>query len=144
MSVIVVRRARPEELERCIAVRREVFVAEQGVPAEEEIDGRDARCLHFIALAGDEVVGYAKLSLTAAQPTVAFHDITGVKRAWRGRCVASALKRAEIAWAKWNGYERLSTMNEERNEPIRRLNARLGYRPAPGEIYLEGPLSRTG
>ena len=94
----------------------------------------------FVALAGDEVVGYAKFSLTRARPAVASHDITGVKRAWRGRGVARALKAAEIAWAKRNGYERLETMNEERNEPIRRLIERFGYRAAPGRVYLRGPL----
>lgn len=95
----------------------------------------------FVALAGDEVVGYAKFSLTEAQPTVAYHDLTGVKRAWRRRGIAGALKRAEIAWAKQAGYERLSTTNEVRNEPIRRLNEQLGYRPAPGRIFLRGPLA---
>jgi GNAT superfamily N-acetyltransferase len=46
----------------------------------------------FVALADDEVIGYAKFSLTSAQPTTAHHDLTGVKRAWRGRGVARALK----------------------------------------------------
>jgi mycothiol synthase len=93
----------------------------------------------FVALAGDEVVGYAKFSLSRAQPTTAHHDITGVKRAWRGRGVAEALKRAQIRWAKEQGYERLMTGNEMRNEPIRRLNARLGYEPQPGRVILRGP-----
>jgi GNAT superfamily N-acetyltransferase len=94
----------------------------------------------FIALHGDEVVGYAKFSLGDARPTVAFHDMTGVKRGWRGRGVAGALKRAEIAWAKDNGYTRLETFNEERNEPIRRLNERHGYRPTPGQIVVRGAI----
>jgi GNAT superfamily N-acetyltransferase len=95
----------------------------------------------FLALAGDEVVGYSKFSLTNAQPTTAHHDLTGVKRAWRGRGVARALKHAQIQWAKEAGYERLVTGNEERNEPIRRLNARLGYRPWSGRTLLKGPLA---
>ena len=94
----------------------------------------------FVAFAGDEVVGYSKFSLIDAQPTVAFHDLTGVKRAWRGRGIASALKRTQMAWAKEHGYERLSTNNEERNEPIRRLNERHGYRPVPGRIFVRGPV----
>jgi GNAT superfamily N-acetyltransferase len=93
----------------------------------------------FVALAGGEVVGYAKYFLTAARPTVAFHDMTAVRRDWRGRGVARALKQAQIAWAKRAGFEVLETNNEERNEPIRRLNAKLGYRLAPGRIVLEGP-----
>ena len=94
----------------------------------------------FVALAGDEVVAYAKLSLSRARPTVAMHDITGVKRAWRGRGIAGALKAAEIAWAKENGYVRLETQNEERNEPIRRLNQRHGYVVEPGSITVRGPI----
>ena len=95
----------------------------------------------FVALAGDEVVGYAKLNFTAAQPAASFHDMTAVKRAWRGRGVAGALKRTQIAWAKANGYGRLQTENELRNEPIRRLNERLGYRQAPGQIVVRGPIA---
>ena len=95
----------------------------------------------FVALAGHEVVGYAKYSLTEAQPTVAFHDMTGVRRSWRGRGVARALKQAQIVWAKRAGYKELETSNEERNEPIRRLNAALGYSLAPGRVLLEGPLA---
>lgn len=96
----------------------------------------------FVAVAGDEVVGYAKFSLTQAQPRVAFHDMSGVKRAWRGRGVARALKTAQIRWAIANGFTELHTRNEERNEPIRRLNASLGYRPGIGRVYLVGPLAK--
>lgn len=92
----------------------------------------------FVALAGDEVAGYAKLSLSNARPGVAMHDMTGVRRSWRGRGIAGALKRAEIAWAKNNGFTRLETMNEERNEPIRRLNQRHGYLPEPGHVVVRG------
>jgi mycothiol synthase len=89
----------------------------------------------FVALAGDEVVGYAKLAF-AQEGLRVFHDLTGVTRAWRGRGVASALKRAQVAWAKEQGFQRLVTGNEARNEPIRRLNARHGYRVEPGRIFL--------
>lgn len=95
----------------------------------------------FVAVSGDEVVGYAKLSFWDAKPDTPFHDLTGVKRAWRGRGIARALKHAQLAWAKEQGYRYLRTANEERNEPIRRLNEQLGYRPLPGRIRLEGPIA---
>jgi mycothiol synthase len=95
----------------------------------------------FVAVAGGEAVGYSKFSLTDAQPDVAFHDLTAVKRAWRGKGIAAALKATQIRWAKQRGYARLSTMNEERNEPIRRLNERYGYRPEPGRVFIVGPLA---
>jgi GNAT superfamily N-acetyltransferase len=95
----------------------------------------------FVAVAGDEVVAYAKLSLSLARPTVAMHDMTGVRRAWRGRGIAGALKAAEIAWALEHGYERLETQNEERNVPIRRLNERYGYVAEPGSVTVRGPIA---
>jgi mycothiol synthase len=94
----------------------------------------------FVALAGDEVVGYAKLAFPAEGRRV-FHDLTGVRRAWRGRGIAAALKRTQIAWAKEHGFAQLVTRNEERNEPIRRLNERHGYRVEPGSITLRVELS---
>jgi GNAT superfamily N-acetyltransferase len=95
----------------------------------------------FVAVAGDEVVGYAKFSLSSTTTTSAYHDLTAVKRAWRGRGVARGLKAAQIGWAKANGYEQLRTQNDERNEPIRRLNAEFGYAPAVGRIFMRGPLA---
>ena len=92
----------------------------------------------FIALAGQEVVGYAKLSLTASGS--AGNSMTAVKRAWRGRGIARALKTTEINWALAHGYSELHTSNEARNDPINRLNARLGYGPGDTTIYLVGPV----
>ena len=61
--------------------------------------------------------------------------------AWRGQGVARALKAAQINWALANGYRELRTRNEQRNEPIRRLNAQFGYQPDIGRIYLVGPVA---
>jgi mycothiol synthase len=95
----------------------------------------------FVALLDGEVVGYAKLVRSSSREGVAIHDMTGVKRAFRGRGIAGALKRAEIRWAKEQGLQKLETSNEARNEPIRRLNERYGYVVTPGEIVLREALS---
>jgi GNAT superfamily N-acetyltransferase len=97
----------------------------------------------FVAVAGDEVVGYSKFSLSAGQPTAAYHDMTGVKRAWRGRGIARALKQTQIAWAKNNGYHVLKTQTEERNTPIRKLNAEFGYEPSGVRMLFRGPLATS-
>ena len=98
----------------------------------------------YVALADGEAVGYAKLRLSPARPRAAVHAMTAVKRAWRGRGVATALKRAQIAWAIEHGLERLEAMNELRNEPMRRINEKLGYTPTPGRIHLRGPAVSGG
>jgi GNAT superfamily N-acetyltransferase len=95
----------------------------------------------FVALVEGKVAGYAKLSLSKSDTKVAYHDMTGVLRAYRGRGIAAALKRTQIRWAKEAGYEKLQTANEVRNEPIRKLNARHGYRLEPGLVTLETALA---
>jgi mycothiol synthase len=104
-----------------------------------DIDGptRDPE-LFFIALAGDEPVGYATIDNMGRD---AYHGLTAVKRDWRRRGVATALKQTQIAAAKRMGFRRLVTGSEERNLPMRTLNAKLGYRPEPSlsEVVLRGP-----
>jgi mycothiol synthase len=105
-----------------------------------EIDKPSRRAeLCFIALAGDEVVGYAALHVFRDE---VFHGLTVTRRDWRRRGVATALKRAEIAAAKREGFSRLITESEERNEPMRRLNEKLGFVPAPelSTVVMRGPL----
>ncbi len=103
--------------------------------AQEMQGSGDRADATFVALAGDEVVGYAKFSLTAAQPETAHHDMTGVKRAWRGRGIAGALKRAQISWAKDQGYRaaRDAERGSQRAHPAAQQAPRLsrGARPDP-------------
>ena len=95
-----------------------------------------------VALAGGDVVGYAALLARTAEPGTAEHQLTAVRRAWRGRGVATALKSAQIAWAAENGFRRLVTYNDEANGAMRRINARLGYEPQPPVVLVRGPLAR--
>ncbi len=89
----------------------------------------------------DTVAGYASLIYAAGSTTVAYHDMTAVRRAYRGRGVATALKRATIAWAIEHGLEALDTGNDEDNAPMRAVNLALGYQPVPDWIGLQGPLA---
>lgn len=95
----------------------------------------------FVALEDGEVVGFGKLSLSPDVPHRAFHDLIGVRRSHRGRGIAGALKRTQIAWAKHAGYDSLQTSNEVRNEPIRRLNQKHGYVLEPGLVIVRRRLS---
>jgi GNAT superfamily N-acetyltransferase len=97
----------------------------------------------FLALddASDEVVAYASLCYAAGSTTIAFHDMTAVRPAYRGRGIAATLKRATIAWAVEHGLEALDTGNDEHNAPMRAVNLALGYRPLPDWVGLQGPLA---
>ena len=50
-----------DEFEGAIAVRFRVFVAEQSIPPEEELDEDDATATHAIALVHGQVVGTGRL-----------------------------------------------------------------------------------
>jgi mycothiol synthase len=97
----------------------------------------------YVALdtATGEVVGYASLMRIPGRPDAAWHDMTAVAPAHRGRGIATALKRATIAWAMDAGMRVLETGNDVENAPMRAVNAALGYRPIPDEIGLRGPLA---
>lgn len=95
--------------------------------------------LCFVALADGEVVGFASVDVFGESDT-GWHGLTAVARGWRGRGIATALKRSQIEAARGLGLRRLMTESEERNEPMRRLNEKLGYRSVPGMIALRGPL----
>jgi predicted GNAT family N-acyltransferase len=45
------------------AIRDEVFIVEQQIAREDEFDGRDALCVHALALAGDRPLGTGRLDL---------------------------------------------------------------------------------
>jgi len=92
---------------------------------------------YFIALDGDDrVLGYGYLEHHDGQWTNGFTAVAGEAR---GRGVAGAIKRAQIAWAKANGVPTLRTANEVRLEGMLALNRRFGYRTLYDEIVLRGP-----
>ena len=73
------------ELEKCLQIRRRVFVEEQGVAKNLELDGLEAECVHFLAWSDsdaelDRAVGTARLWI----------DCNGVAKAQRVAVLATA------------------------------------------------------
>jgi len=81
----------------------------------------------FVALDDGEIVGYAGLMRWEGEPEKAEHGLTVVRRAWRRRGLAVALKSRQIAWASASGIGELVTWTQRGNEGMQRVNARLGY-----------------
>jgi GNAT superfamily N-acetyltransferase len=91
---------------------------------------------YFIALDGERVLGYGYLEVEGDNAT---HGFMALRREARGRGLAGAIKRAQIAWAKANGIKTLRTATELRLASMLSLNERLGYRILYTEIVLRGP-----
>jgi mycothiol synthase len=100
--------------------------------AQEELSGP----VIFGAFDGDRIVGYAALVTRSASPEVLEHGFTAVVRSHRGRGIATALKRAQLAWASRHGYRELVTYTQEGNEGMRAINEKLGYRERPAWILV--------
>jgi mycothiol synthase len=149
---------RPDLVEGVHDIARETFAdiptgdAPVSVGTLEEFRARDVdrtgipHDAYFVALdeATGDAAGYACLVFDAGSTTVALHDMTAVRRAYRGRGIATTLKLATIAWAIDHGLEALETGNDETNAAMRAVNARLGYRPIPDLVGLHGPLAPEG
>jgi len=50
-----------KELDQAIAIRKKVFIEEQNVPIDIEIDGLDDEAEHVIAYVGEEPIGCARI-----------------------------------------------------------------------------------
>jgi GNAT superfamily N-acetyltransferase len=90
----------------------------------------------FVAVEADRALGYGYLEVDGGAGR---HGFTGVRRTARGRGIAGAVKRAQIAWAKQHGLRTLRTANELRLPQMLALNERHGYRPLYTELVLRGP-----
>jgi GNAT superfamily N-acetyltransferase len=94
----------------------------------------------FIALADDEVIGCAGLLPDPDYPRRAEHALTAVRRDWRGRGVAAALKRTTLAWAAGNGFTEIYTWTQRGNDDMRALNEHLGYTTRSESITMQAKL----
>jgi predicted GNAT family N-acyltransferase len=104
--VIDVRPARDDdEVSAALALRHAVFVVEQHVPPADEVDGRDGRALHLVAVDDGTVVATCRLLPEGA--TVKLSRMA-VAASARRRGVASALLHAAEDRAREQGAQRLA------------------------------------
>ena len=96
--------------------------------------------LMFLALHDGEVIGCAGLTRDTDRPERAENALTAVRRPWRGRGIASHLKRRTLHWAGANGIDELYTWTQDGNASMRRLNEHLGYVTRQVGITLSRPL----
>ena len=125
---------RPELLQRAYALARQGFadMALRTGPATIAVDAwlREEASLpggSFVALEHGIIVGYAGLLAWDGDPSRAENGLTVVDRRWRGRGLATALKRRQLAWAAAHGISEVITWTQADNEAMRHVNESLGY-----------------
>ncbi len=88
MTLIVSPAKSAEERARAHAIRQRVFVEEQAVPVEVEVDGLDDACDHFLAWLDGEAVATARARATSKGWKL---ERVAVLRGYRKRGVGAAL-----------------------------------------------------
>ncbi len=94
----------------------------------------------FLALSDGEVIGCAGLFRDTDRADRAENALTAVRRDWRGRGIASHLKRRTLRWAADQGLTEIYTWTQARNASMLRLNEHLGYVTGKTSITLTRPL----
>jgi predicted GNAT family N-acyltransferase len=124
-----------EDREACLALRYEVFVEEQRVPRDEELDDLEEACAHFVARRAGraDAAGTARLYMTAEGQAKA--QRVAVRASERGRGVGAALMRALEREAAARGSEVVVLAAQVSAIPF---YERLGYEAYGGLFWDAG------
>ncbi len=119
-----------EEMAAVFGLRFEVFVDEQKVPREIELDEEDTHALHFLALDGDTAIGCARLLFEDGKGHI---GRLAVKKAYRSQGVGSAICRFIMEACRERGCTHFWL-----NAQLRAVGfyESLGFRPQ-GETFWE-------
>ena len=132
MDEIVVKQVENEsEMELAVAVRFRVFVSEQSIPLEEELDEADATATHAIAMHGDLAVGAGRLVLR--ENGYAQIGRMAVDKEWRRKGVGGLILGFLEASARAQGSTQ-SLLHAQ--EYVKGFYAAHGYREH-GDVFLE-------
>ena len=129
--MIEIREARDaDERAALLALRHEVFVSEQGVPLDLEIDEHDEIALHLVAAEDGELLGTCRVLQAGDQAK--FGRLVVARHA-RGRGIGAALLAEAERRARGMGCERMVLAAQT---SAMGLYERAGY-TARGDVYLD-------
>ena len=89
-----------KELDKALRIRIRVFVREQGVPAEIELDDDDKRALHLLAFLEGRAVGTARIVMRGGQAKI---GRMAVLKSHRRKRVGNKLLTRAVTIAKKRG-----------------------------------------
>ena len=137
---VLVRLAVAEDMHAVFALRYDVFVIGQAVPADLERDDLDAAADHIVAARGGVVVGTGRLLAPGVlEPDATIGRMAVAERA-RGAGVGAAVLARLEQQAGLRGWPAVELHAQLHAEVFYR---RAGYRPF-GETYLEAGIAHIG
>lgn len=112
-----------------LSIRFDVFVKEQGVDPDLEIDGKDPECLHAVAFMAGKAVGTGRLLPDGHIGRMA------VLSDFRSRGVGSAIVRELIEAAKERGLRRVDLSSQVHAKPF---YERFGFQTRGAPFFEAG------
>lgn len=85
-------------------------------------------------------LGVSNLWRSLEDPTFIWQGLTGVRREARGKGIAMALKLATVEYARAHGIREIKTWNDQRNQPMLRINEAMGFVKQPAWIEMRKDL----
>jgi predicted GNAT family N-acyltransferase len=137
LRLVAVRRL--AEMEDAIAVRRAVFIEEQGVSEAEEIDAHDGdpehvtSAVHVVAYLAGQPVATGRLVLDASPGENAHIGRVAVLHDYRGQRLGKAVMLALHEEAERRGYQGITVAAQLQAIPF---YERFGY-TARGDVFLD-------
>ncbi len=95
---------------------------------------------YIIAKDGHQYVGLSMIWRIEKEPKHVVQGNTGVRREYRGRGIAVAMKLGVIDYTRRNGYEKIKTWNDSTNAAMLAVNTKLGFKREVGWVTLEKSL----
>jgi predicted GNAT family N-acyltransferase len=115
---------------RAFAIRIRVFVREQGVPAEIELDDDDQHAIHFLATSGGRAVGTARLVMHGNDAKI---GRMAVLKKHRLKGIGAALLKRSIVAAKRRGAGKIFLHAQV---PVIGFYEKMGFR-CVGRVFDE-------
>ncbi|QTA37405.1 GNAT family N-acetyltransferase [Thermosipho ferrireducens] len=92
-------------LKRCWAIRKKVFIEEQNVPEEEELDSRDNEAVHFLLTANEKDIGTCRVRHIA--PFVLKVERVAIIKEYRGLGYGKLLMKYVEKYSRENKIKKL-------------------------------------
>lgn len=135
-EALTIRRAQgDDDIAACLALRRTVFIEEQGVAEDLEVDGLDGACRHVLATSDDVPVATARVRV--------LDDVAKIQRVCvlpelRGNGIGAAVMRFILAEIKTYPSVRMARLGAQ----IDALDfyRKLGFSPVGPEYWEAGIL----
>lgn len=122
-----------DDLEKVIEIRKNVFIKEQNVPLDIEIDGLDSEAEHFIVYLDDEPIGCARVRV---DNRIAKLERIAIIKRYRGKGFGKKLTKFLINYCREKNFNEIF-LHSQTN--VTEFYEKIGFK-VRGEPFFEADI----